>query len=237
MTLLAVDSGNTSVNWAVFVDGKWQGHDRAGREDSLSALTTAARSADMACACNVGGPGQKQRIAEALTGCELQWIETMEEGGGVRNCYEPPQSLGVDRWCALLGLRRAYGSGVAILAGTAVTVDLLPPDGVFAGGLIVPGVDAMRSAVEASTALGPFARGDLNLMSASPKPTGTVSAVTAGAMHAIAGAAMSYLGADVIASSKIVIAGGYSLALARMLQGAVVDPDLVFRGIEVAARN
>lgn len=233
MRLLAVDGGNTHVDWATkTTGGDWHGHDRVASGKPLDSLAKAAQSVDAVCACCVGGDAQRERMEQALAGCETRWIETMEAAGGVTNNYKPPESLGVDRWCALLGLRAKYCSGVAVLAGTAVTVDPLPEDGVFSGGLIVPGFGAMLRAIQKDTAIGSF---DIVPADAPPVPDNTAAAATAGAMHAIAGAALSFLGENNLRQMKVVVAGGYANSLAPLLPNSQTDRNLVFDGMAVAA--
>ena len=56
------------------------------------------------------------------------------------NAYPQPQSLGVDRWLALIAARQlAPGWACVIDAGTALTIDALDAAGLHLGGLIIPG--------------------------------------------------------------------------------------------------
>ena len=74
------------------------------------------------------------------------------ESGSVRNGYEDIAQLGVDRWAAIVGAYTHFGSAVCIVdAGTAVTVDLVRDGGRHLGGLIVPGLQLMRSSLEQDT--------------------------------------------------------------------------------------
>ncbi len=69
--------------------------------------------------------------------------------GGLTLAYDCRQ-LGVDRYCALLGvLAQSRAPAVVIDAGTAVTVDLLAADGQHQGGYILPGLHLGLSAVTA----------------------------------------------------------------------------------------
>jgi type III pantothenate kinase len=76
----------------------------------------------------------------------------------VRNGYDHPTRLGVDRWVALIGARhRILARGaprpiLVVMVGTAVTVDALDTEGNFLGGLILPGFGLMLRALEMGTA-------------------------------------------------------------------------------------
>lgn len=79
-----------------------------------------------------------------------QWARSPRAAGLLRNGYHDPSQLGVDRW---LGLCAAWqpGRGLCLAAsGTALTVDLVRADGQHQGGVILPGLLAMRSAVLAA---------------------------------------------------------------------------------------
>ena len=231
MRVLAIDGGNTHIDWAIHADGKWSGHDRIANGDDMSAIASCVKSVDRACVCSVGNDSQRKAIEQALEGCKIDWVVAQKRAGGVVNNYRPYSDLGQDRWCALLGLRKKHGHGVAILAGTAVTVDLLSKEGVFDGGIIVPGVDAMRLAIEKTTNIGPLPDGHPSMP---PEPSSTKDAVTAGAMHAMAGAIKSYLGKKGLDGREAILCGGYAPILSEMIAGSSVDRNLVFRGMLVA---
>jgi type III pantothenate kinase len=72
---------------------------------------------------------------------------------------------------------------VVVNAGTAMTVDALTADGVFLGGLIVPGLTTMLRALSESTAAIGEARGNYRDI-----PKNTPDAVYSGALSAMAGA-------------------------------------------------
>ena len=111
---------------------------------------------------NVAGPEFAQALNHALeragTRARIWYARSTARGGGVRNAYERPELLGVDRWAALVGayarLRAAGGRSPVCVAdaGTALTIDALASDGRHLGGLILPGIALQRTALLASTA-------------------------------------------------------------------------------------
>jgi len=69
------------------------------------------------------------------------------------------------------------------MAGTATTIDALNANGLFRGGLILPGLSLMRAALARNTADLPHAAGHYR-----PHPTNTDDAIVSGAIHATLGA-------------------------------------------------
>jgi type III pantothenate kinase len=114
---------------------------------------------------------------------------TSVEACGVRNGYDHPIRLGVDRWVALVGARNRILAREAprpilvVKVGTAVTVDALDTDGRFLGGLILPGFGLMLRALEMGTAGLKAPTGE-----AVDFPTNTSDALMSGGADAIAGA-------------------------------------------------
>ena len=72
----------------------------------------------------------------------LQWVASEAQAHNVTNYYQVPEQLGSDRFVALVGARQLFPEHncIVIDAGTAVTIDALTADGVFSGGVIIPGL-------------------------------------------------------------------------------------------------
>ncbi|NTV09863.1 MAG: type III pantothenate kinase, partial [Zoogloea sp.] len=79
------------------------------------------------------------------------------------------------------GLTRA--ACLVVTAGTATTVDVLDAQGLFRGGLILPGLELMRRSLAGNTAQLPFADGHF-----ADFPQNTADAIFSGCLHAQAGA-------------------------------------------------
>ncbi|WP_233234440.1 type III pantothenate kinase [Bordetella sp. LUAb4] len=138
---------------------------------------------------NVAGLERAAAIEAALTrhGCAVEWITPREQALGLTSRYQHPARLGSDRWAAMLGvLNRLPSPRPAFLLasfGTATTLDTVSAEGVFEGGLILPGPVMMRRALASGTA-------DLPLAHAEPVlfPTETHAAISTGVAAAQAGA-------------------------------------------------
>jgi len=198
MTFLAVDVGNTRLKWALYAtpvpgagmvahgavfleaidqlaEGQWR--DLPPPSSMLGSI--------------VAGEGIRRRTEEQLEiwDVEPRWVVSGASACGVRNGYDHPTRLGVDRWVALIGARhRILARGaprpiLVVMVGTAVTVDALDTQGNFLGGLILPGFGLMLRALEMGTAGLKAPTGE-----AVEFPTNTSDALMSGGADAIAGA-------------------------------------------------
>lgn len=71
---------------------------------------------------------------------------------GVSNGYLKPETLGVDRWMGVLaGYRLSRQGCVVVDCGSAITVDVVLPEGKHQGGYIVPGLRLMKESLKLNT--------------------------------------------------------------------------------------
>lgn len=187
--LLCLDCGNTRLKWGLHGgSGQWLAQGALAQAD-IARLTHEIKpwpQPTKIVACNVAG--NKAHIAiedcAGTIGAPLFWIESCAEQCGVKNRYDDPSQLGADRWAALIGARTAHsGACLVVNAGTATTVDVLDASGIFQGGIILPGVDLMRTSLAHNTARLPLATGGFRIL-----PRNTVEAIASGCLLATAGA-------------------------------------------------
>lgn len=185
--IICIDSGNTRIKWGVHEAGRWlaQGALRHTEVADLAGRLSHWQPKSVLLA-NVAGPEAGAGIHQAL----CAWTPLISEvraGAAyddVRNGYENPERLGVDRWCALIGARGLTAKPcLVVMAGTATTIDTLDVTGRFLGGLILPGVDLMRRALARDTAALPLAQGQHT-----GYPRNTDDAIVSGCIEAQAGA-------------------------------------------------
>lgn len=208
MTLLCLDAGNTRIKWGLREGGAWleQG---VGLPDGIAANRIVA--------CNVAGEPARQGI-ESLAlrlGANLQWLRSSAACCGVVSGYEHPEQLGADRWAALIGARHLHTAACVVVgAGTATTVDVLGGDGIFRGGLILPGISMMRDALATNTADLPSASGNVVGL-----PHNTFDAIASGAVFATVGAIERMFAAVAAeAGALCLLTGGAAPALASHLR-------------------
>lgn len=242
--ILCVDCGNSRVKWGLRDGLHWAARGSLANSGlaSLGAAVAAARDGGpdvrRILACNVAGPAAEaavEGLAAALGG-RPEWVVGEAERCGVRNGYARPGQLGADRWAALIGARSLHrGPCLVVCAGTATTVDVLLADGLFAGGLILPGLELMRRALARETAGLPLAAGSLV-----PLPRNTDDAIASGCLQATLGAVermfapLAAAGADALC----LLSGGAAAALAPHLRlpHEAVD-DLVLEGLARIGRG
>ena len=92
--------------------------------------------------------------------------------------------LGVDRWLAMLACYRITNQACLVVdCGTAITLDLVNPQGCHLGGYILPGLRLMQDSLLHNTAIPASitgVEGDLSML-----PQDTYSAITQGACQAV----------------------------------------------------
>jgi type III pantothenate kinase len=166
---LFVDVGNSRIKWAFGVAGRFiaEGEASGSVDGSLDDLLGFRQPLEEIRIANVAGADTGSRIAAMLQ--ERFRIEPVlagsaAVGAGVRNGYSDPGQLGIDRWLAVCGAFSRFQAPVCVVdAGTATTIDLVTASGEHKGGLILPGIDLMQSALLRGT-------GNLALLSAGADP-------------------------------------------------------------------
>lgn len=73
------------------------------------------------------------------------------EALGVRNGYEHPGLLGVDRWLGVLAGYQLSRGCVVVDCGSAITMDIVLPGGEHLGGYILPGLRLMKESLRVNT--------------------------------------------------------------------------------------
>ena len=163
--LLLVDAGNTRVKWAL-VDshadlGNWVAFGALFHKE-LDNLGAAWKELSIThvLASNVAGPAMRERIERALLHAvgmhplPVEWFASSAERAGVRNGYRNPTQLGCDRFASTIGAHALFPDRALVVAtcGTATTVDAVSPDGMFQGGMILPGLGLMATSLARNTA-------------------------------------------------------------------------------------
>lgn len=190
--LLCLDCGNTRLKWGMFDDDSPEQHWLAQGALPLAEISELPRAIaalphpTRMIACNVASNEAHAALEKnaQVIGAPLVWSESCAKQCGVINGYDQPAQLGADRWAALIGARQLHsGACLVVNSGTATTADVLDADGVFYGGIILPGVDLMRASLAHHTARLPLADGEFHAL-----PRNTLDAIDSGCRLATAGA-------------------------------------------------
>jgi len=243
--ILVIDAGNSRMKWGLHGPRGWIAQ---GAVPNADVATLALRDwqnlprPSRVVGVNVAGEAARVRVEGQLARWRLpiEWLTATAEAAGVVNRYDRPAQLGADRWVALVAARkRAVASElfpppcVVVNAGTAVTIDALDADGVFRGGLILPGMRLMLRALSDNTSALKVPPGTFQHF-----PTNTPDALYSGAIHAACGAIelMREALRREDAGARCFIAGGAAHEIAPYLAGPVeVVDNLVLEGVLVLA--
>ena len=168
---LKIDAGNRRIKWtfhefsaddsgvlAPTNDGE-SGFVSSRSTDLTGSLVSELKDVPVPDAVWVSCVGSNEIRSAMQLVCTRLWnvppvfLASQRRAGGVSNCYQDPETLGVDRWAALVGARSLFSDRpvVVVDAGTAVTVDYLDQAGEFRGGIIFPGLETMLEALSLST--------------------------------------------------------------------------------------
>jgi type III pantothenate kinase len=195
--ILAIDAGNSRVKWGwLEVEDDGSSHwasiatvsliEFAASSDHINPFSITHADPERILIANVAGEGAHQLLVNwtSIFDAVPLWLHGEAERCGVTNSYERPEQLGPDRWAALIAARASHhGASLVVNAGTATTVDMLTGDGVFLGGVILPGVELMRFVLHEHTGRLPIQEGRYR-----DAPRNTVDAIETGCRHAQAGA-------------------------------------------------
>ncbi len=154
--ILLLDAGNSRIKWGLWHASAWQGRGAVpvAEPETLGKVLAEAAPSWVGVSC-VAGDAVRTGLAKVFdqAGVEVFWLKPMAAGHGLVNRYARPETLGVDRYAALIACcRSGLAPCVVASAGTALTVDALTGDGEFLGGMILPGASLMRGALATGTA-------------------------------------------------------------------------------------
>ena len=236
---LLIDIGNTNLKWAqcqAGVVGEMQTvRHHGGLPIDVHAAWEYLDTPRRVLVGSVGG----EAVANALKRtCRSRWridprfARTELFAYGVTVAYDRPDRLGVDRWLAMLAAHSCCAGPVLVVdAGTAVTFDMLRSDGHHIGGLILPGVDMMRSILLSGTKI---PNKELE-ETAGPWAVDTATAIAAGSIQAPAALVERLhdrLAAEVGGDPSIILTGGDAERLLPAIgRPAAHRPDLVLQGL------
>lgn len=240
--MLTADIGNSRIKWALVSGGALEcSRALEYRDDTLHETLDAAWSglgapgAVVYCSVGASATGEVlERWTESHWGIRATRVRTEAQGFGVRCAYAAPETLGADRWAALVACRHKIGRAAVIVdCGTAITVDALSDDGTHLGGVIVPGVSLMRHALTTRTDQIP----SRHSRSSDVFAKSTADGVAAGTLYAAA-AAVDRLVSEMQArlpenNARILTGGAMNLLKPLMITTFEMHPDLVLYGLAV----
>lgn len=240
---LLVDIGNTRIKSALLYDGgliehrslSWQGESIAQR---VAELWADLQPTDVAIGSVASG-----ELVEAVClharqawGIEPKIAQVQSARYGLSCGYHQPESLGVDRWLAMLGAwGRREGPWLVADLGTAATLDVINQQGQHLGGCIFAGIETQRRALSQQTAALPEVDRETRLLLARETrggvALGTLLSVVGG-VRELFDNAQTWPGCEGI---SLCLTGGASPPVAERLGGKhAVFPYLVLEGLALS---
>jgi type III pantothenate kinase len=246
--ILLLDVGNTRLKWAwqsgeTFLPGGELVHAGQLGIDQLAQISLHHSPTQVVAVCVAGNNvAESVRIkVQRELGKEVEFVTAATEVEGIRNAYGQPAQLGSDRWAALIAAHHRWPDYLCVIdAGSALTLDLVHPDGQHLGGYILPGLDMMQNCLLERTAI-PMSPGSVSLTSSTQPGNSTRSCIANGALQAACGLIertvlqLEQLGKETV---QCVLTGGDSQYLATALSiPCEVEPNLVLMGLAQIVRS
>lgn len=161
--ILLVDAGNTRMKWRIYGVDNSNGHCLNTRlVDGVPEVWSEWDAPDAVRVSRVTGTKGRSSGDDFDRWVRSKWAVVptyasgQDEYPGVVNRYRNREQLGVDRWLAAIAAWAIEPiTTVSVDCGTAVTIDLIQHTesqdgadcGIFHGGIILPGLDLLQSAV------------------------------------------------------------------------------------------
>ncbi len=189
---LLIDIGNTRIKSAWLTDGRLSDqHSICWRESGFEIALAEAWREHTASAVAISAVASGDVVERVCALVRQRWqldAQLARYKGdlfGLRCGYDQPESLGIDRWLAMLGAwGRREGAWLVADLGTAVTLDVIDQTGQHLGGCIYAGIETQRRALSLQTAALPHVnggtRGSLASETRGGVALGTVLSVTGG---------------------------------------------------------
>jgi len=256
--LIAVDVGNNRTKFGLF-SADWFRAVRAHElPEPVSTLSLAGAEVE---SLREWLPADRDRAAAWWIGSVnrpratrlIDWLRTSRPEDSItllaagdlplRVALERPDMVGIDRLLDALAanrLRQAGRPAVVVDVGTAITVDLVSPEGAFLGGSILAGIAMSARALHEFTDMLPLL--DLSELAGPPPALGTSTeaAMQSGLFWGAVGAIRQLIGElteNLSGEPEVFLTGGAGPAVAHLLGcSARHVPHLTLAGIALAAK-
>ncbi|MGR9071871.1 MAG: type III pantothenate kinase [Gammaproteobacteria bacterium] len=240
---LLIDIGNTRIKWGIENEGRISAEKPIPHEDlfatrRLHGIWKEIHRPDCVALSSVAGSAKTKDVIGAVftlwPEIKLVVAKSQNEAHGVKNGYACPEKLGVDRWMALLAVRKHYRlPAVVVDCGTAITLDILDENGTHRGGLIIPGLQLMKRALNQGTHLLEINERNYFVGIADC----TEAAIHSGILYSISGmierSLLSFKHESAEEISLVLTGGDAEHVSAQLTSNCSVDSFLVLKGLSV----
>lgn len=233
------DLGNTRIRWAWHRDGALSEWGSALHRDEAFRDAWRPGKSEVVVVSVAGDP--VERALEAWLRSqgvqEVRFPRSRQRAAGVTNAYTDVSQMGADRWAAMVAAHVRHTGPLAVIdCGSAITLDVLDPDGRHLGGAILPGLHMMSAGLSRDTArIEVRDAGEeygLGADTAACVSAGVLSAAVGG-IHRLLAEAERQLGAK----PRRILCGGDAQRLSPYLEPVTPDPDLVLWGAVLLAEE
>jgi type III pantothenate kinase len=198
----------------------------------------------------------KKAIIASVKGKALEWQQNLsgliplisfkaDMARSVKNHYQTPQTLGLDRVAAVAGAYALYPgkANLVIDAGTCITYDWIDKNGDYFGGSISPGLNMRYKALNYYTAALPLLQADDSFAGVFGNDTDTAirSGVQNGVRFEILGFIDSYFKSG--QPLNIILTGGDAIFFDTVLKNSIfaphikIEPHLVLIGLNAVIQQ
>jgi len=256
--MLMIDMGNSAIKWASLRQDVLSSQQRIVYDDHLDATLTQAwlgleKPSQGVWVSNVAGPQKAEILVQWVKknwGLLPSFVETSHSECGIKNGYDNPKQLGIDRWLALIGAHNLFLAGASHLentlicvvdCGTAVTLDVLADNGQHQGGVIMPGVNTLHQSLLSHTHALAYLDQALPLCSdKSFLAHDTHTGITLGSLYAVIGLLEYVINTlEKPGNELVLILTGFDAPLLFSLLQRPYQyfPDLVLQGLQVVVNQ
>lgn len=232
---LCLDLGNTFGKACIDEPGKPPVYQRQLSDEALRLLIRQYHPENIIY-CDVRGTAAELIASAGFRGHLLRL--THELPIPLKNCYQTPQTLGMDRLAAALGAWAQFpGQHTLVIdAGTCITYDFVTAAAEFMGGIIAPGLQMRLKAMHTFTARLPLITYDF-----SEKPPligqNTTDAMLSGAFNGLAAEINGIIShyQTIFGRFNILLTGGDALFFDKSIKEAnFVNENVVLDGLKAA---
>lgn len=176
MRILCLDIGNTHAHWGLWSNGSIEAAgdvptsgviSGSGLEEIFDGVDADGLAGVSYCSVVPAATEAVSGRLPAIVGQKRVFHLTADSCPGLGIHYPHPREIGQDRLANSIAAQALFGApAVVIDMGTAVTFDVITPEGGYEGGLIAPGLAVMARYLHEKTALLPALDPDSLIFSA-----------------------------------------------------------------------
>lgn len=256
--LVAVDIGNSRIKFAHFDNFQSDSLPQPNSELHLSTNAADWRDLHTWLRSNRSSYVVVSSVVDRLTSSLVSWLSDWNDESGepydvhvlgyqdlaLKVDVDVPERVGMDRLVGAVAanrLRHPERPAIVVDMGTAITVNLIRCDGVFAGGAILPGLEMSARALYEFTDRLPQINADPDTDRVNAVGRSTESAIRSGILWGAIGAIKEIIlrmTDDPAVPPHVFLTGGSASSIVEQLAAnAQYVPHLKFAGIAISAQN